>query len=277
MNSQRHSPHSQTHRCENCDGPLRTQRELRDGFCSHWKCRGPCLQRQAIKAKETQARRREARDKTADDMRSALSEQYPDEMESVEDGVFMVVPYNTRELVTQPASRIEEFRQHLEITMDKAQNELEGGEADHIRQSFADRSDGESDLVSLPVLNACQTCRGLCCFQGAASHGFLTNKFFAWRLINEPESSPQSIIDDYLSRIPETAFEDSCVYHTETGCALPRGTRSSTCNEFLCTGIKDSVDQSSDWDAAASAVAATDNGTCHTLGILKTDGTRFSA
>jgi len=29
-------------------------------------------------------------------------------------------------------------------------------------------------------------------------------------------------------------FVNSCVYHTQTGCCLPRIMRSDTCNEFLC-------------------------------------------
>ena len=46
-----------------------------------------------------------------------------------------------------------------------------------------------------------------------------------------------------MDRIPETSYEASCVYHTETGCVLPRAIRSSTFNEFKCTGLSDVRDQ----------------------------------
>jgi hypothetical protein len=38
----------------------------------------------------------------------------------------------------------------------------------------------------------------------------------------------------YLSYLPEKTFKESCVYHTETGCSLPRDMRSHVCNDYLC-------------------------------------------
>ncbi len=37
-----------------------------------------------------------------------------------------------------------------------------------------------------------------------------------------------------MEHLGTKTFVDSCVYHTKTGCCLPRTMRSDTCNEFLC-------------------------------------------
>ena len=45
------------------------------------------------------------------------------------------------------------------------------------------------------------------------------------------------MIDDYLSRIPDVAHQDSCIFHGADGCALPRELRSDVCNNFECNGL----------------------------------------
>jgi hypothetical protein len=41
-----------------------------------------------------------------------------------------------------------------------------------------------------------------------------------------------------LERLPAESVLDSCVYHSATGCSLPRELRSETCNRHLCGKLK---------------------------------------
>lgn len=154
-----------------------------------------------------------------------------------QDAVLMIVPDNPRRVVRQSAKNVAEFRVHLDHMMQLAEAQVadtDSHESIHIEHE--DRAVRQQ--TSLPVINACTTCRGACCLQGKGN-AFLNKDFFAWRLLNEFDSSSEQKIEDYMSRIPEQAYEDSCVYHGVEGCVLPREIRSSTCNRFLCTGILD--------------------------------------
>ena len=45
-----------------------------------------------------------------------------------------------------------------------------------------------------------------------------------------------------MSAISDKVYENSCIYHTETGCSLPRELRSNICNNFFCQPIKDYIE-----------------------------------
>jgi hypothetical protein len=53
-----------------------------------------------------------------------------------------------------------------------------------------------------------------------------------------PGLQPPEVLDAFLSRVEESTSEDSCVYHGENGCSLPRHMRSGTCNGFECNLLR---------------------------------------
>ena len=85
---------------------------------------------------------------------------------------------------------------------------------------------------------ACTACRGSCCRRGG-EHAYLYPDHFRRYLRDHPGTDPKELLAAYESRLPAESYHDSCVYHTTTGCALPREMRSNLCNTFLCGGLTD--------------------------------------
>ena len=84
--------------------------------------------------------------------------------------------------------------------------------------------------------SACGTCGGQCCNQGG-DHAFLDNKKFLEIFRGRPEATPEGIVAEYMDRIPEESFENSCIFHRIDGCSLSREQRSGICNRYLCPSL----------------------------------------
>jgi hypothetical protein len=56
-------------------------------------------------------------------------------------------------------------------------------------------------------------------------------------MAKHPDQNPAQVLAAYMAYLPDESFEDSCVNHTETGCALPRDMRSSVCNGYVCESL----------------------------------------
>jgi hypothetical protein len=96
----------------------------------------------------------------------------------------------------------------------------------------------EMDALSLSVAeNACGACRGYCCVSGR-NHAYLTvdtiNDFWG----NYPQLEAHDVRSVFLSHIKDWTFENSCIFHSQNGCSLPRELRATTCNEFECHQLK---------------------------------------
>ncbi|MCH8924297.1 MAG: hypothetical protein IIA67_14255, partial [Planctomycetes bacterium] len=85
---------------------------------------------------------------------------------------------------------------------------------------------------------ACGTCGGYCCREGEAD-AFVDTKTVETYRARHPQKDAEEICDDFLSHIPDVTYEGSCVYHTATGCAMPRVMRAAICRSFYCNGLKD--------------------------------------
>jgi hypothetical protein len=83
---------------------------------------------------------------------------------------------------------------------------------------------------------ACALCQGRCC-QNGAEHAWLQVATIRRVMASRPELRPRHVLDEYLSYLPSKSYAGSCVYHTATGCALPRSLRSDVCNNYLCDGV----------------------------------------
>lgn len=77
----------------------------------------------------------------------------------------------------------------------------------------------------------CAECKGWCCRSGGNRAYIGADDLVR---IFALDASPQQIADAYVRHIPEKIYKDSCIYHSETGCGLPRAMRSEVCLGFVC-------------------------------------------
>lgn len=102
--------------------------------------------------------------------------------------------------------------------------------------------------ITVPVKNAdssnlldlqkqfCTVCQGGCCTNGS-NNAYLSVETLLRYGRSNPQYRPRHVLAAYLDRIPEKSYADSCIYHTQSGCNLPREMRSDTCNQFLCSPV----------------------------------------
>ncbi len=142
-----------------------------------------------------------------------------------------LLPANADPLVPQDPSRRALFAKHLaEIA--------EGAVFDYARLPSDPFETGPmtSGRETLSA-GACAACRGSCCRSGG-DLAYLTEETIVRSLQAHPDRTLAQIIDSYMERLPAETVRDSCIYHSGTGCGLPRDLRSSTCNRYLCGKLK---------------------------------------
>ena len=118
-------PSSTDATCRNCGAGLKTHRERREDFCSNLRCRPACLAYVAAKAKEYERVATENRDASAMEVLATLKKNTDLAPQIPDDAILMIIPKNERKGVEQSAERISEFRNHLNQTMQQAQNEID--------------------------------------------------------------------------------------------------------------------------------------------------------
>jgi hypothetical protein len=97
-------------------------------------------------------------------------------------------------------------------------------------------TDGTMPLERASLEALCGACRGHCCRKGG-EHAYLSPRTLQRILADDPAVSGKTLIDVYLSHVPARSYARSCIYHTLSGCALPRALRSETCREYFCPGM----------------------------------------
>lgn len=142
------------------------------------------------------------------------------------DAVRWVSPANADPLAPQDPERRARFEERLTLLVQDVLLDLLAWPS----ESLDDPQTSARERLSG---NACTACRGSCCRSGG-DHAYLTEETIARYVRAHPERSFQEILDAYVSCIPERTTVNSCIYHSETGCGLPRDLRSSTCNRYLC-------------------------------------------
>ncbi len=148
----------------------------------------------------------------------------------------------------QPAPQIpvsdehrEELRARLETLVAAAR--AGGGEPEGASEpdEAEGRLPGPRFRGSGPVFAAaCRACGGLCCREGLTRGAFLT--VATLRRVRGDEGRGMDaggLVDLYLAHLGPTHARSSCLFHGERGCRLPRELRSDTCNEWICTELKD--------------------------------------
>jgi hypothetical protein len=222
--------------CKICGQPLFEVRWRLVGVCGEASClhawtRHLQASRQAVMLKQKQQRQR-------------LAETYL----RLEVGRFgitawgkllaVVVPANLRRIVNLPERRRRPFRDCLIQSLNQAAA-LRASSANRRSRDEQRIPPESSSLVLDPLLGrGCATCRGRCCNLGR-DHAYQDAANLESYMHRHPDQRPRHILEDYLSRMPNRAYKESCVYHVEAGCVLPREMRAGICNEFYCTELRD--------------------------------------
>ncbi|MGZ4957896.1 MAG: hypothetical protein ACXV7J_01475 [Methylomonas sp.] len=146
-----------------------------------------------------------------------------------------ILPRNQQRLIPLGHERINAHRRYLEQIVQEAAELHDAGVAP--AETSATTCGVSPAQANLAVLGAaCGLCGGYCCNTGGNT---------AWL---EPDSIVRlfgaisavdwnAIVENYLSHLPEISFENSCIYHAENGCSLPKNIRSGVCNQYLCRGL----------------------------------------
>lgn len=210
-------------RCLYCSKPAAEGEDT----CEGENCRKVRAGHRESKVRDTQ--RREEIDRNTRDAERALREGHgPAVPETL---IRARLPANENSLVPLPEERRAAFADNIAFALDRA---LE--DPDRPIPVTPETPAAHAGMVR----GGCTACRGSCCRYGG-DRAFLYPDHFRLLLRDRPGLSREQILSEYLSRLPERAYLDSCVYHTETGCALPRELRANLCNTFLCGGLEEMI------------------------------------
>lgn len=226
-------------RCEICGQEVTAQQYRMYHTCSDRKCRYEYNGRLRAQLHESQERHEQARISfwhELEGQRDQLASE--NAIEDANKYLPVCVPHLKTQLAPVSLQRREQLRKHLCTLLediassDECNADLEtAGEGDAIN---------DVDVPSkAPTLleAACATCGGYCCQEGGQT-AFLNANKLSEQLRSNPSLSAETIVEAYLSKVPESAYLDSCLFHSATGCALPRSMRSDLCQTFECYGLK---------------------------------------
>ena len=218
--------------CRSCGAALSITQSVR-GLCDNPDCR-----RKDVPYQEQL--RRQAIIKT-------LQQQIP---ESWRSQPVALLPRNNQVLTPLSEIRTTAFREFLSQTVTQA-NAL----SETVVETTASTNGIPDNQADLPVLDAgCALCGGECCQTGGNTAWLepATIQRLNWLSL---AISEQRIVEHYLSYLPQVSYENSCIYHADRGCTLPRKMRSNVCNQFLCRGLSE-VWQGLSYASSRQCVAA---------------------
>lgn len=198
-----------------------------------WFCRAARLQRRVRQVYEEkqrrtrdEARRRKVhalacRDRLIAEMQTAAPRELPT----------FALPAQERPLIRLPENRKALFRGHFERVVQEAFAGAVSPAAPPLSPA-ADHANRQEEMS--PILGAgCAVCQGRCCWQGGVQ-AYLTVELVLRFRAQHPHATAEDVYREYDSRLGDQTYEDSCVYHQERGCALPRDLRADICNRFEC-------------------------------------------
>lgn len=208
--------------CKVCSGPLTVHQEVRGGVCDAASCRHRALH--AMLAEQRRAIRREALSKHGFPLNETP-------------GLYVAqLPVYHGKITNLPEKRRRRFRDHLLRLIGLAA--VPKGQEPAV-EPVEVASTAAIELRKI-VGECCATCQGWCC-QAGSTHAYLKESTVRGVLAAAPGLRPRQVLDAYLSYLPAKSYEGSCVFHTATGCALPRSMRSDTCKDYFCAGVVDLI------------------------------------
>jgi len=155
------------------------------------------------------------------------------------------LPANEQPIVPLREERRAVFAENISAALDRAMSDPD--------RPFPETTETPADQGPL-IRASCTACRGSCCSYGG-DRAYLYPDHFRRLLRDHPGKSREEILSEYRSHLPPAVYDGSCVYHTDSGCALPRSMRSNLCNTFLCGDLEDLL-QAQPQEGAALPVLA---------------------
>jgi len=144
-----------------------------------------------------------------------------------------LVALRSRECNMQPVPDDQQarLREHLQELLADAATKTEFDTAD--ARAALDESLSSQGQPDAALAAACATCSGNCCRTGG-SRAYIDEQTIARVRLQQPALSDDEILALYVTAIPALHVEDSCVFHGDKGCTLPRELRARICNEYYC-------------------------------------------
>lgn len=243
MPTNRHPGNFDEFRCCICDKPITHTQATLLHTCDHYKCRFAYLDQLRNEAKELDAKM-EIKHRAFREKLDAIRDQAAAVEGISEPSTFVpvCVPRCDSEITEVSTERRAMLRENLLavlaelVTSDLANQQRPPDVPDaSVTRVTGDDTSRPSELP-LVFAAACTTCGGYCCQQGA-EHAHLHASKFDEYLRSHPETDPNQLVEQYMHRVPSSAHENSCIFHAEDGCSLPRELRSDLCNRFECNGL----------------------------------------
>jgi hypothetical protein len=243
--------------CQICSKPLTMHERFAGSICSDWRCRWRSLDAQLETHRSETA--------AALDEKSAAS--FP----------ITVVPFHTRPTV----SVAEEERQELLAFLQGLLQEIFSHE--HVAPAAptdlgieAPANVEASNNVAGLLGKVCGVCEGFCCHYGATRHAFLDEETLVRFLAQHPDMPSAEVAMNFIQRIPAEHYEGSCIYHTKTGCNLPREMRARICNAYECKGLTETRQHVAKTGAARVFVVVRHDNQIMRSAFVDASGTRRS-
>ena len=230
--------------CAWCGKPLSRLAAMRGDACDAMDCRRL--------ATEAVTRRRRAED--VDAMREAAAAAW--DMPGLSAAPVLWLRHHAEDVGPPEASDIADLRAHLTA--------LEAD--DRSRPPHDDEAAAFGPAANAMAANLCALCRGRCCRMGRQGRAFLEPHHLRGWLAGRPEATWADAVDRYIGLVPAVHLQQSCLFHGERGCVLPRERRSDVCNDFACDELGEAR-RMADADPAATAV----------VGIVESHGVRTAA
>lgn len=218
--------------CAVCHAALTSRQAVARGLCDDPEChRRYLLEVTSAPNREKAEARRRKRERLKLQLARFFAPEEP------EDLAVALLPSNDWRIGNLPERRRRAFRDHLMRLISQAVQPADATSPTGTARgpSGAPGANPTADEPPAPAL-ACATCGGRCC-QTGREHAFQTTEDIRRYIAAHPGQRPRHILESYLSRLPTRSYRDSCVYHAEAGCLLPREMRSATCNDFQCEDI----------------------------------------
>ena len=241
-----------------CDGAIDDYLPLTQKYCSDQKCKWKYLEhlrQQALDYQESLKRKREKINQQVRDLRN--SEADAAGIENPEDFIPVAVPVNARHIRNLPEKRRRMLCDRLKQLVEQAAAEQCSSahlSDDSTIQTKRDAQMQGAELSSI-LNNACAICMGSCCIHGG-NHAYIKADTLLRYMQQHPELQEQQVLDEYLSCLTKKTCEDSCICHTEIGCALPSHMRSESCSSFTCDGLVEIIKHETDSKSTRFFVAA---------------------
>ncbi len=263
-------------RCLHCDGELTPHQRYAGGVCSDWKCRQAQLDadidRERDRANGVLARRDAATATTAE--HSVVVPARPSRLRPLSARRRSEFLGNLDEILTEIETSREETRPDrgtAAIAQDPAEDASRACGGAVTQDRSAPENTGGSPAAPDLALSVCAACQGACCHAGG-THAFLTAPRVE-EILARDRVPAKDLRRYYEEMLPERSVGGSCVFHTQTGCALPRDRRAYKCNEYECDGLKRARTFFEEGVAAVHVVRREDR-TIQDSAVVSADGVR---